>query len=613
MIPIVNHSLKYNPAIDGLRGISISLVLLFHIWPEYFPFGYLGVDIFFFLSGYLITQIIYTKLELNDFSFKEFYRNRIRRIFPTMLIILVSTYLIGYLFMFPSELEQLGKHIQSSAFFYQNFRLMNENGYWDEASRLKPLLHFWSLSIEEQFYLAWPFIIFIIYKMQLNLIVSLFVIVICMFFVPHFFEIDVFYNSFARFWELCFGGLLFAFGTKYSLSWLQITNKILTIKPLVFLGLISFPLYLWHYVFISYMHIFNVNVELYGVVVILIVIFFSYLTYVYIEINARKQTSYLFGFILFVCALLFGFFGKYVEYEKGFPFRVHLENNDVINEQFKKAIEQDENGKYFLQNILKYNTKYDFIRAINKTKADVLFIGDSHAYSAYDGLSLELQKQNLDSVLFAKNSCIPHLDYTLGQSELIAKDCHFATMTLMKIMKEYKFKQIFFITRGPKYITKEGFGLVDNEESVQNLKFYQIDSQDNTKMSHSERFYDNTDKTFDYLNSLGIPIYYIFENPELGFSPKNCLKRPFNMFPNECKIEYEKYYNRMFEYKQKILQMAKKYSNVSVLDVEDTFCDERYCYALKDGNMLYLDDDHLSLKGSELQAKNLINKVFDVR
>ena len=81
-IPIVNHSLKYNPSIDGLRGIAISIVLIFHIWPEYFSFGYVGVDIFFVLSGYLITQIIYTKLESNSFSLKEFYRNRIRRIFP---------------------------------------------------------------------------------------------------------------------------------------------------------------------------------------------------------------------------------------------------------------------------------------------------------------------------------------------------------------------------------------------------------------------------------------------------------------------------------------------------------------------------------------------------
>ena len=101
-IPVVTHSLKYNSSIDGLRGISISLVLLFHVWPNYFSFGYVGVDIFFVLSGYLITQIIYTKMESNSFCFKEFYRNRIRRIFPSMLVVVLTTFAIGYLFMFPT-------------------------------------------------------------------------------------------------------------------------------------------------------------------------------------------------------------------------------------------------------------------------------------------------------------------------------------------------------------------------------------------------------------------------------------------------------------------------------------------------------------------------------
>ena len=147
-IPIVKHSLKYNPSIDGLRGIAISLVLIFHIWPEYFSFGYVGVDIFFVLSGYLITQIIYTKLEQKSFSLKEFYRNRIRRIFPALIVVLITTLIIGCLFMFPSKLEQFGKHIKSSVFFYENFRLIGEIRYRDESATLKFLFHFCSLDIE---------------------------------------------------------------------------------------------------------------------------------------------------------------------------------------------------------------------------------------------------------------------------------------------------------------------------------------------------------------------------------------------------------------------------------------------------------------------------------
>jgi peptidoglycan/LPS O-acetylase OafA/YrhL len=89
-IPIVKHSLNYNPYLDGLRGVAILLVVLFHVWPDYFSFGYVGVDIFFVISGFLITQIIFTKLEKNSFSFKEFYRNRIRRLFPALIILLIT-------------------------------------------------------------------------------------------------------------------------------------------------------------------------------------------------------------------------------------------------------------------------------------------------------------------------------------------------------------------------------------------------------------------------------------------------------------------------------------------------------------------------------------------
>jgi peptidoglycan/LPS O-acetylase OafA/YrhL len=163
-LPVVPHTLKYNPSLDGIRGIAILAVLLFHIWPNIFKYGFLGVDLFFILSGYLMTQIIYNKLHQNAFSFKEFYRNRIRRIFPSAIIVLIFIIIIGYLFLFPLELKNLGKHIEVSALFYENYNLINEVGYWDKAAELKPTLHFWSLAVEEQFYIFWPLILFSIYK-----------------------------------------------------------------------------------------------------------------------------------------------------------------------------------------------------------------------------------------------------------------------------------------------------------------------------------------------------------------------------------------------------------------------------------------------------------------
>ncbi len=513
-IPIVNHSLTYNPAIDGLRGIAITLVLLFHIWPEFFSFGYVGVDIFFVLSGYLITQILHAKLETNTFSLKEFYRNRIRRIFPAMLIVVLCTFIIGYLFMFPNELQQLGEHIKSSAFFYQNFRLMDEVGYWDEASQLKPLLHFWSLAIEEQFYLIWPVIIWTIYKLRWNFLVSLFSLFILLLIVPQFLKINLFYHSFARFWELCCGGLAYAVIIQVDLKrykikaqWYvylffivsvllsshntqfdvyktllvviatglliillscQSDQKLLSSYPFVFLGLISFPLYLWHYVLISYMHIFGLEVSAYGLVVVGFAIAISYVTYRYIEFYSRKQTNYTFAIFLLMIALSLGFLGQYTDKQKGFPNRSHLESNEKFQSQFIKPRLRDKNGEDLVYNLLGYIPQQSFLRAakISTPSNTILIAGDSHAYVSYTGFSEEFEKRGFNTLLFGTNSCPLMLGPAIGTDSIQAKRCYERSNEFYALISKAQFSKIILVTRGPKYIYKEGFGIIDNEKTI---------------------------------------------------------------------------------------------------------------------------------------------------
>jgi peptidoglycan/LPS O-acetylase OafA/YrhL len=310
--------------IDGLRAVAILAVLGYHANPSWAPGGFVGVDIFFVISGYLISGIIFQGLQHGTFSFARFYARRIKRIFPALLVVLAFVTLFGWLALYTDEYQALGKHVAAGAGFLSNIILWKEAGYFDSAGEFKPLLHLWSLGIEEQFYLLWPPLLFFAWQKSKNLLVVLAAITIVSFALnasavgAH--EVATFYLPLTRLWELSLGGMLavvqipggnlaayraerfgksFAFfnssrvrninavvGTallvaaifglsKYlqfpgwwallptlgsllliaagSHTWI---NRVLLGNPLmVFVGLISYPLYLWHWPLLSFQRI----------------------------------------------------------------------------------------------------------------------------------------------------------------------------------------------------------------------------------------------------------------------------------------------------------------------------------------------------------------------
>lgn len=151
--------LAYRPDIDGLRAVAIALVVAFHGFPAVLPGGFVGVDVFFVVSGYLIAGIILAQLGAGRFSFAEFYARRACRLFPALAVVLAAVLGLGWLVLLPDEFAALGRHVRAGALYLSNFVLAREAGYFDAAAETKPLLHLWSLAIEEQFYLIWPALI----------------------------------------------------------------------------------------------------------------------------------------------------------------------------------------------------------------------------------------------------------------------------------------------------------------------------------------------------------------------------------------------------------------------------------------------------------------------
>jgi len=206
------RSVRYRPDVDGLRAVAILSVITFHAYPRLLPGGFVGVDVFFVISGYLISQILLGELAQERFSFARFYARRARRIFPSLFVVLAAAVSIGW-FALPPELYQaLGAHTIAGSAFSANLLDYRESGYFDMAAESKPLLHLWSLGIEEQFYIFWPLLLWAAWSFFSSRLAAFFALAVSSFWLSvHLTQVNpqaAFYLPHARFWELLIGCIL---------------------------------------------------------------------------------------------------------------------------------------------------------------------------------------------------------------------------------------------------------------------------------------------------------------------------------------------------------------------------------------------------------------------
>ena len=616
------------------------LVLAVHAFPSRFPNGYIGVDIFFVISGYLITSIIANELSEGRFSVREFYIRRVNRIFPPLLLVLVFVLLSGPLVMYAAEYKASLSSVWTGALFSANIDFFLGSGYWDTPSKVKPLLHLWSLGVEEQFYLTWPLLLAIFLRRKLSLLAAALLAFMASLalnlVLTGYNQAGAFFLPFGRIWELAAGGILALIqaqrGSQQSAQksvWQDPTlrdvlgmggallllvmqfaamnekqfpgfyapvvvfcastmifagkdaffNRYLLSNPIaVYIGKISYPLYLWHWPLLVYARLAaDGNLTSKGRNVALVLSFvLAMLTHHLIErpLSAKILRR---GLLASVLAILMGIVAA-------LSAGLHYMGGTYIP------------GTYANQPV----TDYEVVKIGSQGK--IILLGDSNAGHLSYGLGLLYGHRlktfaipgwpYLDGVRY-RNGYIPHADYR-GTPALTEK-------VLSEIESDSETKLVIISNAYLMYMP-----------AADNIRFEE--GGDDVSQIAGAAYASGLVKTINRLVSAGkkvllvksIPTY-----PELatvtacaGESRPIFRKKPAGCVKSRTVVNAERK-----EYEDILNDVRTKTSSLEIFDTMNVLCDQENCYVQKDGVLFYIDGGHFTTAGSQLMANHMALKI----
>jgi peptidoglycan/LPS O-acetylase OafA/YrhL len=657
--------LGYRPDIDGLRAVAVLAVVGFHAFPKAVQGGFAGVDVFFVISGFLISNQILHRLERGDFRLSDFYARRIRRIFPALILVLVACYGLGWFALFADEYSQLGKHIAAGASFTSNFVLWLESGYFDTSSRFKPLLHLWSLGVEEQFYLIWPLTLILAFKLRLKVLAVVMAVLLFSFaFNLYFLRQDAsgaFYLPVTRFWELMGGGVLAcAFSSpnvssgrrKYN-EWASVTGVLLVIaafsvlrdsmrypgtwallptlgaflalsagpgawvnrnilanRALVPIGLISYPLYLWHWSLLSFGDIVQSGSlsTLARFAAILLSFVLATLTYLLIErpIRFGSKTPAA-AFVTAGFLIIAGGIGWATFKAGGAQFRAVNRAANFAHDAAIPGSTYTSDGSCLAVGL--EQIKNEVCLSVGG-HPEVLVVGDSHAIAL--NAAPFLGQFPLRTLLISANSCLPFLDY-VSRSPSERKQDKICTDVALQILgasqSHPEIHNVVISTRGPIYFSGTAFGAETNDAGRNN---WQIESvkEDDATATNQERFLRGFSRTISRLEGYGRTVTFVIDVPELGIDPHTCIPgRPLSFSPrivSPCTILRTSVDQRQAEYRKIVKSLMGEHPRMKVFDPLPLFCDEALCRGKDDAHLLYYDTNHLTVYGSQMVWKALL-------
>jgi peptidoglycan/LPS O-acetylase OafA/YrhL len=631
----------YRPDIDGLRAVSILVVVLFHAFPEDFKGGFVGVDVFFVISGFLIGGLITHELDARTFSFPTFYARRVRRIFPALIVVVAFVLTIGWNSMFPQEFRQLGRHIAAAALFVSNFVLLDEVGYFDMEAHTKPLLHLWSLAIEEQFYLLWPLFAWVLRKRRAVFIAATMAIALGSFiFNVTTTEASVaFYSPLSRIWELAAGVLLahlprdvvarrfshpnaqnffggfgiaaiflavFVTDARTFPGWWPLlpvvgaalviaagpqgfTNRNFLSAPImVWLGKISYPLYLWHWPLFAFAWL------VYGAkppadvryALIVASILLAWLTYVGIEKPIRFGSWRLRPVATLTTALVvMGVAGVAIMQSQGFPDRAVAEINRSLAYDLRVPTDSRTSDGSCVKRY-GIETGDSYVCFVNSAAPRILVVGDSVSMAFYSAIHAGMIEEQAafvgaHSFNWARSPCLGAIDLStwMNGGDVCQK------------------------------VVQSAFDILAREPSIEAVIL----------PTYSRNPFFTSERTLTEFQqrvfSLGKKVVYVMSVPQFGNPPAGChprklflfgfdITRPGNEF--SCRQLRAQLEPDLRQQRQLFENMSKTNASAFLFDAFEPFCGSTECHQSDRRGPLYWSWAHINERGSSLVLEKFL-------
>ncbi len=650
--------MDYRREIDGLRAVAVLPVILFHAGFQTFSGGFVGVDVFFVISGYLITTIILAELAKGKFSILDFYERRARRILPALFLVMFVCLPFAWLWLLPQEMENFSKSLIAVSTFVSNIFFGRNSGYFEPATELQPLLHTWSLAVEEQYYVFFPIFLILVGRFDkrwtLGLLIAFFVVSLTS---AQWMSVGkqtkTFYLLYTRGWELLVGvfvalhflneerklspkplnevgafiglaSIMYAifvfdkstpFPSLYTLiptvgSALIIlcatqstyVGKLLGNKAFVGVGLISYSAYLWHQPIFAFakQRIFDGPNKIVLVGLILLTIVLAYLSWKFVERPFREKSRYGRKSVFVIAAMgtvFFVFFGLIGQSTKGFP-------NRAIAEKFQ-AFDYDTirlGYKRCDDALLTAGVRLNYCLQATRGDVNAVLIGDSHANDKFFGIAKNIP--DLNWALVGNSSCPPVLGVNVQGKNY---NCRIKFEKILNWIGSNENIHTVVLSYYGSYALTTAYS-ADHLRNHLGPDTIKIEGVEASNLGRSELFYYGLSRTVRELMNAKKRVIVLTDIPELPFFPIDCVRgRP------KCTVELSEVLSRQSEHRNSLHRLKEDFPEVSIYDPLGIFCSEQSCTYKRDDLVLYQDSHHLTFNGSNVYGSDFSKWFYDLQ